>query len=359
MQPSTMTPIRIRGKRTAVAGEKWHAGRKRIDLRTRDDDPVRSVPSSSQKDGSAPPHAKRRRIHTSKIESLPTEIVQEIFQLSRNVDMPCASLALRNKLSSAAMYRQMAISILRAVCRLPLQGSAFNSQDIRDANRLFACRFMTHAFFRNIAESLLTIAPSSDEGQNSLLPTDEWSTDKVWLTLHPYKELLPPLKLLRGPFHGDKIDYLKALWTQPLDHNSSRYATACEGLSEAVSEGATPVATHFLQLGVRPDHDLLRTAVTKPQCSAQLVAQMLYIDMKKSREANEHPSFDCLDPMIWSWAGDAELEGDVKATQCMEMLRYTADCAGMRLPLRAFMRRFMHFLQEIESLTPTTDAASD
>lgn len=347
MSSSTVTPIRVRGKRGGIAGEKWHAGRRKGAPKHLDYQPT-SATGPIPTENYVPPRSKRRKLYMSRLEALPTEILQEIFNRSCNVDLPCASTTLQSKLSSQAMYRQIATSIFRNVCAItPNCASGFEpgSLPIRNANRLLACRLMTRQVFRNVAGFLLTSAASNVQDQQPQA-VEAMPTNEIWSSLLPSRDVLPPDKLLRGPWSDEKVDFLDAVWTHPLDPSSSRYALACEGLGEAVSGDAHAVATKFLKLGIRPDQELLRRAVMKPECPAYLVAQMLYIDMKKSREAGEQSAFDCLDPVIWSWAGIAESEGSDKASQCMEMLRYTADCVAMKLPLRAFMRRFNNLIKD-------------
>lgn len=86
LAPDRMTPIKVRGKRGQKARLRAQRERRAAAI-----DQLEMTPSPSRL---------LPQLFQSKLESLPTEIIESIFLYSKNLDLPRASLALGTALSS-------------------------------------------------------------------------------------------------------------------------------------------------------------------------------------------------------------------------------------------------------------------
>lgn len=323
---SSMTAIRIRGKRTATTDEKWHNGK------TRTLNPSRTPSERGSSVASSSSSSKRRRRKPldpllSRLEQLPTEILQTIFEFSCNPELPLASPRFASQLNSPHLYRELTSRTLQPV----LGTLTASNTELVNAERLLNSRFFTWPFFEEWLNSEFTTRDMHAEWKwFNELPGPVETLDEVlkskppwtWGRLYPDKRLLPPKKLLRGPFTDDKVRLLSAL-SSTFDHRQHQRGPtylelAREGLKQAVTEGATDAVGCFWQLGLRVDTELLRLAVIHAGCKKEIVHQLV-----TSREItrSDLADVDFLDPALWSWAEKARARGDERGPWLIDLLK--------------------------------------
>ncbi|KAI6868601.1 hypothetical protein KC338_g3897 [Hortaea werneckii] len=135
----SLTPIRVRGKRTAAKDEKWNAGKKRKASRLNT-----SSHWAAADDASYPSTRKRkRRTRTlAFVEELPTEILQTIFYFSGNLNLALASTSLQSQLSSKHVYLAHTTRLLH-----PLLGNRGTEVE-EDTDIAAACRLLSSQLLR-------------------------------------------------------------------------------------------------------------------------------------------------------------------------------------------------------------------
>lgn len=326
---SSMTPVRIRGKRTATTDEKWHHGKKRKwPLSRAPSERASSVLSGSSEATSTKPR-RRKRIDPllSRLEQLPTEILQTIFELSCNPDLPFASPRLASQLNSPHLYRELTSRILP---RTAERGQMFSKTELANVERLLNSRFCTWQIFEEWLISELnereTLQAQREELKRLNVDMKYWA-QWAWrgICLHGnLATLSPPKKLLRGPFTEDKVQFLRLVtstadWSPgqiitPLHHELAR-----EGLKHAVAEGAAlDTLRCFWNLGLQPDMDLIRLAVMDAGCKKEIVKELVG---KAWDSKSASSDVDLLDPALWTWADRARARGDEKGTWLMALLK--------------------------------------
>ena len=125
-----MTPIKIRGKR----GQK---ARLRAQRKTREAADVPDMATSTIIETAA-------ETQRSKLESLPTEIIESIFLYSMNVELPRASLTLGRLLSSTGLKHL----VLRAFLTEPYLEDALDDEALGgQQSALLRCRWVDRAIF--------------------------------------------------------------------------------------------------------------------------------------------------------------------------------------------------------------------
>lgn len=325
------TPVRIRGKRGAPKEVKWHSGKKRKVTQ------VGSVTASEASSSTrSTPHTERSVSHRrrkqqpsefSNLEQLPTEVLQAIFEFSANLDLPLASPRLASQLASKHLYHTLTSIILDR----DFDNGGWANRNIRTAMRLMNSKFFTWPFFRAwLQEGYERQDLRFERHQAYLSDDEEWSRAKeewVWCKLHPSRCLPPPVKLLRGPFTQDKINFLQFLlssfkadpqnlWPFYIEH-------AREGLQQAVSEGSAGALHCFWLLGMWPDTELLRAAVIDSGCDEDLVSSI--VDRELYHRKSGSGDVDFLDPSLWSWAEKAHANGNRKGRWLKDRLRDVND----------------------------------
>ncbi|RMY76845.1 hypothetical protein D0863_01711 [Hortaea werneckii] len=303
----SLTPIRVRGKRTAAKDEKWNAGKKRKASRLN--------PSShwaAAHDTSYPPTRKRkRRTRTlAFVEELPTEILQNIFYFSGNLNLALASTSLQSQLSSKHVYLAHTTRLLQ-----PLLGNKSTEveedTDVATASRLLSCRFFTWDFFK----SWLSQRSSSDADKHA----SEQSRSAedyvaIWRAQQPSPRLLPPLKILHGPWTQDKVDFLALMAVTEPDlpslspiHGEASYL----GLTQAVAERSFDAVAQLLRFKPSVDTEMLRKAVIDSIFDRDVVLKLADYAVQRQQESissqtdlsvSEMPAVDFLDPALWAWA---------------------------------------------------------
>ena len=325
----SLTPIRIRGKRTGIKAEKWQAGKKRKASRIHTYEPL----GLERSDGAALSR-KRKRLNRAlaPVEGLPTEILQDIFYFSENLNLALASLSLQSQLSSRHVYFSYTARVLSAVLR-GLGGGQASTEEVAKASRLFACKFFTWDFFK------LWLEQHDDQADTDLTaqsdsPSQYYSA--LWQRLDPSPGLVPPFKVLHGPWTDDKIAFLSVVADSRADlatlspvHSESAYA----GLSQAITEGSQSAVYQLLKLKLIPDTELVRQAVIDEGCEQGIVSALVSRALEHcqdsidpEREYAEYQSqavcsIDFLDPALWAWAQKARSRGDGKGQWLRSLLK--------------------------------------
>ncbi|KAI6885457.1 hypothetical protein KC360_g3633 [Hortaea werneckii] len=302
----SLTPIRVRGKRTAAKDEKWNAGKKRKASRLNT-----LSPSVVADDASCPPTRKRkRRTRTlAFVEELPTEILQNIFYFSGNLNLALASTSLQSQLSSKHVYLAHTTRLLQPL--LGHEGTEREDTDIAAASRLLSCRFFTWDFFKtwlvqrssNVADKHASEQSLSAEGYLAL-----------WQAQQPSPRLLPPLKVLHGPWTRDKVEFLTLMAVTEPDlpslspiHGEAVYL----GLNQAVAERSFDAVAQLLRFKPNLDTEILRKAVIDNVFNRDVVLKLADYAVQRQQESissqadisvKEMPAVDFLDPALWAWA---------------------------------------------------------
>ena len=346
---ASLTPVRIRGKRNASTELKWHAGKKRKGLQpgsataSEGSSNVRSTPSA----GSASRRRREKRYpELSQLEQLPTEVLQSIFEYSANVDLPLASPRLASQLESRHLHHSLTSTILQPVLRRYVRDRYLfdryveaSDRELRAAVRLMESKFFTWRFFQSwlheefesrhlLSHCLDALGVGMDE--LTLATQEEWT----WRLLKPSPDLLPPLKLLHGPFTQDNIRFLHVLCCGfgelPEDVSQQFLYIATEGWKQAISEGAVDAVKAIGSLGLKPDTDLLRIAVIDSGCNKDVVRTLAdqAKDMLVGPMEVDLMDVDFLDPPLWLWAENAQANGDEKGPWLKDLLKAGARWTG-------------------------------
>ena len=153
MNPSTFTPVRVRGKKRRDMDESSTQTSLPSKLRTRGhprkahSDSLHSRSPTSQLGEMRDVQGERiltKNLAVSRLEQLPTELLQEIFLLSTNCHLPTASLHLRNALSSFQVKYLFLIHVFsdKPTTSHPISHAMLESAVLRK-------KFMTYRFIRD------------------------------------------------------------------------------------------------------------------------------------------------------------------------------------------------------------------
>ena len=339
---AAFTPIRVRGKRSATEAEKWNAGKRRkaayrIGSLTPSERSSTTRSVSSHTESLTQRRRKPLDPELSRLEQLPTEVIQAIFVFSANLDLPLTSPRLASQLSSSHLHQLLTSKLLRRIwLPIPMKGA------VEGPMRLMNSRFFTWAFFKDWLLEEFDRLVLLDEWQRVAVPESLTSrqTDAqakwTWLAFRPHQvndSLLPPKKLLRSPFTPDKVHFLKCITSgfgeDPDELDPVYKELAKEGLEQAVAEGAGDVLPSFWTLGMQPDTELLRTAVIDAGCDKEVVRQLV-TPVVRLTSVQVQAELDFLDPALWSWAEKARMKGDEKGLWLVEMLKNAARNSGRK-----------------------------
>ncbi|EMC94413.1 hypothetical protein BAUCODRAFT_547651 [Baudoinia panamericana UAMH 10762] len=337
---SPLTPIKIRGKRGASEAEKWHSFKKRKVARnhdpecsTRDGTPASTVSTASCSKPSRERKAPPREL--SKLEQLPTEILQDIFEYSGNLNLPFASLELKLQLCSKHMYLRLTTRTMRAVLGFArgTDRARAKDSDLAAASRLLNCRFMTFAFFRDWVEAewCLTFTPTEDDRvrhdsrQCSTVPR----LQAMLAQLRPSGALLPPKRAITGPWTSDNLGYLESIVTTCyIGKESPRYTEyGMTGLRRAVQDASPDALKGLFSMGLEPDPELIRFAVCSCACDLDVVRtilneNLLVVIRRPTDSPNAmEPVIDPLEPTLWAWAEHDRAAGGAKGKKLTGMLK--------------------------------------
>ena len=308
LSPVDLTPMRIRGKRNVARSEKPPRLRRKVRNA--------HLEVSSIQDGEAHPRKRRRREPLlSRLETLPTEILQTIFLDAANIHLALASPNLSAQLSGKHLHTVMMDHVLGRV--LDSDAQKPEERCLIDAVRLLNCRFVTWPVF-NAWLSEYRQSTGLEEATMYSLPHRLART--LWLDLKPSTHLLPPRKLLQGPWTEEKCHLLDVLSSQvvspaALDLISGEMANA--GLRQAVAEGSERAVKLLLRMTLDVETDIVRLAVIDSGCAWGVVSELLAY-------TGGTTSVDWLDRDLWTWAEKAKIGGDVKGPWLMKLLKQCA-----------------------------------
>lgn len=309
---SSTTPIRVRGKKTAKQDEKWNARRQRKLHKYAASSGRSSSVTSLSHHLETPRRPKKRRTQSlAGLEQLPTELIQTIFLYCANPDLPISSPHLASQLNSRHLYHEITSRVIEKV----IFDKPASDRELANVSRLMNSKFFTWQFFHTWLDA---------EGEIRNMDPSRW-TGQTWLRMLPHKRILPPKKLLNGPFTDDKIKFLDVLtmagefaslpsgyidWIPPLYHELAKQSAV-----QAVAERCGYALSTLFQFGVKPDTDLLRFAVMDEGCDEHVVGTIL---RSVESVAND---IDLLDRAIWSWAEKARSEGNEKGRWLIRSLK--------------------------------------
>lgn len=337
MAPSNLR--RIRGKRNAPKEAKWHYGKQRKFRQTAPaaaseaGSSTRSISSASFTGSTARQRRKKRPMELSRLEQLPTEVIQAVFEFSANLDLPLSSTHLASQLASRHLYHSLTSIVLQPV----LDGRDPGAQELQRALRMMNSRFFTWSFFKSwlheefekrhlLAEWRNTFG--NDQSQWNAEQREEW----IWYKMRPSGKLPPPTKLFRGPFTRDKIRLLRFLTStfraDPIHLEPGYIEEVKQGFRQAVFENARASLNAFWTLGMEPDTELLRIAVIDSGCDKDVVKSLVSRVLHLASDPIE--VLDFLDPALWSWAEKVQRSGNEKGQWLKELLRDAAMQSGRR-----------------------------
>ncbi|KAI6855628.1 hypothetical protein KC334_g22345, partial [Hortaea werneckii] len=129
----------------------------------------------------------------------------------------------------------------------------------------------------------------------------------IWQGQRPSPKLLPPLKILHGPWTQDKVDFLALMAVTEPDlpslspiHGEAAYL----GLTQAVAERSFDAVAQLLRFKPSVDTEMLRKAVIDNVFDRDVVLKLADYAVQRQQESisSEMPAVDFLDPALWAWA---------------------------------------------------------
>lgn len=219
----------------------------------------------------------------SPLELLPAEILQEIFLLSPNLDLPLASPHIASKLSTPHCYH--------AVCNHFLTSNLNDRpRQTRLQSRIFALRWMTWSFFQSHVTKTYARAGCLCGESGCAVPI--WPPDFTnplamsanmgHLPQLSYIKCRIPAKLLHGPWTADKVQFLRFLvsttsMTVDWADRSIRQLTL-QGKKDAIlsrNYDAVDLFNHNRRLGKPPTMEMVRFAVIEGGCDRTIVYDIM------------------------------------------------------------------------------------
>jgi hypothetical protein len=332
---SDLTPIRIRGKRSGAATEKWHTRKRRRLTHRR---PSATTALLSTKSDDLARDAKRRRLDLSALELLPTELIQAIFVQSGNLDLPVTSWNLTAQLSGKRLQWELMCDALSPVVFQREPDSA-NLAELARASRMLNSRFLTWQVLRQwLDHECVARGLDIEEAQPSSEHLWQSRYADIWIALQPSPRFQLPSKAVQGPWTSDRVSFLKVFslyrdgCSTPLDGIVAEVAR--EGFAQAVEEQSLDVIKLLRNLGVKPDQKLLRQAVLDYGCDKETVLYLLQwclVELMRwnvvPSNADPRPQVDFLDPMLWAWTDKAKAVGEQKGEWLTSVLRRLSSLA--------------------------------
>ncbi|KAL8725317.1 MAG: hypothetical protein Q9181_006456 [Wetmoreana brouardii] len=283
-----MAPVRVRGKRGQRARQ--HALREQRALQEQ------GAQHSTDRQAAAVSQDSAVKPMSSKLEGLPTEILESIFLYSQNFALPSASLTLCRALASPHLKHLTLSSILAASDDEPTDLG-------RKQSELLRCRWMDLAMLRRAQK---------DHNLSTLTYGCE-----------------VPTKVLHGPWTYEKIEMLRLLkmLRAKLDWEASNNGeVADQSLKEAIIQGNAPIVDLLLNrrapyrstctctVPVTQEH--LRLAVLQGGCRQNIIDDILHA----GRVQCGLPDLHVGDNDIWDWAIQKKEEGDERGSWLLELI---------------------------------------
>ncbi|KAK3057232.1 hypothetical protein LTR09_002271 [Extremus antarcticus] len=349
---SDLTPIRIRGKRKAIAAEKWHHGKRRKATSTESSAPSEQNFGAQFDSGArnqlSRKQRKPRRRQLSRLEQLPTEVVQHIFELSENIELPSTSPILASQLSSPHLYLQTTVRLMGPI----LDAHDCKTHELTEVTRLMNSKFFTYAFFtdwlsKDIDRPNLLPPNQACLGYQNNDPDMRKQLLRTWQQLKPSKALQPPRKLLSAPFTADNLNLWELITSHitrgmSIEHWPHLVEQARTGLQQAVAEQSMKALDLFWHMGLKPDTELLRQAVVEIGCDRNVVFSITNRVMFLAQQFAFTADMDWLDPELWSWIDKAEARGDARGMWLKEILQF---CGKPAFEVSVGIHAFVSYLR--------------
>lgn len=304
--PDGLTPLRIRGKRRGAPSEKWNAGKRRRPELQKRQTSVDITKADESRSAKLRLRKSRQSDNDSPLETLPVEVLQEIFEYAGNVDLAVVSRQLAAKLSKSHHLQYGLTTRLLEPVLDSADGSEPSAAELHAATRLLDSRFMTWRFFTTWLRRQTNVALTDTSD-------DEPNWNELWTALRPDPALLPPRKLFLPPFTTEKVSFMSLLLQNVNDItllDASYGEIAYEGLVAAIQSDMPDLVFLFLGVGLNSDTELLRTAV-EAGCNQEIVQMLIDSDAARQRAAGRSKGeVDLLDPAIWAWAEHARKHGN-------------------------------------------------
>lgn len=313
----------------------------------------------------------------SNFEQLPTEIVQDIFEYSNNINLPLSSLIFSSQLSAESIYVRFATDLLYAA-----DCGAFSGQVCSTAaaiSRMLQCRWMSWRIFKAAVQGCFARAERAvherrkrDTIENDMNGSDDPNSDEenpqsvqpiATASASPEEEMvllpLPPLfeepfeerryyhlhapiqlpdKLLRGPWTPDKMHLLYYLVWNDVGINwslSSRGEVATRGLQSAIEQRNRKVVAILVSpvVGVVSSAANVKSAVVDHGCDQtvvfHLVQAVLRARITERTTGETVTDVDFRDASLWHWARRVKEAGNRKGDWLTDVLRYVEDARLM------------------------------
>jgi hypothetical protein len=256
------------------------------------------------------------------IETLPTEIIQDIFLQNMNISLPLASPIIASKLESHHVYNSLCDYAF--YYNIPPSTGKRNGW-IAFQSQILAMRWLRWDFFRDYLSSRVPPRPcgcsividchekggckemDSQSTTDSVHHNDEELCQKVLIV-----RCSLPKKLLRGPWTEDKTSFLRCLlriskssvdWS-----NKDAVRLAGQGKREAIMErnlDAVHLFSRTRRLGRAPTLEIVKFAVLEAGCNRSIVLNL----MVAAREWGQRQWNDI---ELDAWVVRQEAKGDPK-----------------------------------------------
>ncbi|KAL8702698.1 MAG: hypothetical protein Q9201_004139 [Fulgogasparrea decipioides] len=289
-----MTPVRVRGKRGQRARQRALREQRALQEQ-RAQHATNGQPAVVSPDSAVKPTS-------SKLECLPTEILESIFLYSQNFALPSVSLTLCRALASPHLKHLTLCSFLTV--------SDDESSNLgRIQSQLLRCRWMDLAMLRRAQK------------------------DHKLSTLRYGCEV--PTKVLHGPWTNDKIEMLRLLkkLRAKLDWETSNNGeVADQSLKEAIIQGNAPMVDLLLNrwepypniytciVPVTQEH--LRLAILQGGCRRNIIDDILHA----GRVQRDLPDLHLGDSDIVDWAIEKKAHGDERGSWLLDLVSAEGTC---------------------------------
>ncbi|KAI9782681.1 MAG: hypothetical protein M1835_003957 [Candelina submexicana] len=303
--------------------------------------------NKSKKSATAQRQSKKRKKHISALEALPAELLQTIFILSSNVNLPLASPRLALALSSDHVRMHLCLAAFTGVKHAMPFKHLIGLPDITPhpsiQSAILRQPWLTFSLLERCKEKRFEVLKTDREERDSRFNgtrlekiraerrTESLISDSAhWPT---FQNVQMPERLLRGPWSSDKVNLLRDLVGRGLQIDwvySSAGEVARASLLEATMSGNIDIISLLTeQLGTLPTTEIVRQAVlglSKEQpddyddggvrCT---VLEMLVESVVRTEE------MDWDDAEITAWAVRASESGDWRGRWVLRMMRSKGD----------------------------------
>ena len=226
---------------------------------------------------------------SSLLEGLPTEILQRIFLLSMNANLPLALPLLATTLSSKHVYISFC---LRAFEKAYYDLGSAESRSLWAT--ILSRKWMVLELWEQFEGNVYT---------RHMIDENDYLFAFLFPLFHPPMTL--PTKLLHRPFTVDKVIFLDQLIQNGAEVdpiNTTDMETANEGLRHAIMDGSAFAVEVLSQsaLYTRVDQEMLRMVVIDARCNRGMIRSLV------GMHSESRGKIDARDPELWAWASAQE-----------------------------------------------------